>query len=400
MLKAVIFDMDGVIIDSEPLHARAAVLALKQYKVDMPVEYCTEFIGSTTYYMCQRMVNDFSLSISPEELLNANKDWKENLRDTEGYPAVPYVIDTIKDLYSHGLKLFIASSSPGADIEYVMDSLHIRNYFTGYVSGMQFERPKPAPDIFLAAAGLLGITPEECIVIEDSTNGVNAAYAAGMTCIGFLNPNSGKQDLGKASYLVEGFDEIDYEFILKVYREEHWTPSEIVSTKRLILKELDISDAEALYRIMQELDKTAICDDRSASPEEEAERRKAYIRNIYQFYGYGQWGVFLRDSRKLIGCCGIEFKEINGAGEYELSYLITKEYRRLGYAYEAATAVLKYFTQNYEPDRITVVIDKQNKPSQQLAAKLGMSKGDELVRNRRECYQYILYTEPNNFNIL
>lgn len=396
MLNAVIFDMDGVIIDSEPLHARAAVLALKQYNVDIPVEYCTEFIGSTTYYMCQRMVNDFSLSISPEELLAANKDWKETLRVKEGYPAVPYVIDTIKNLYSHGLKLFIASSSPAADIEYVMDSLHIRNYFAGYVSGMEFERPKPAPDIFLAAAGLLGITPEECIVIEDSTNGVNAAYAAGMTCIGFVNPNSGKQDLGKASYLVEGFDEIDYEFIQKVYREEHWAPSEIVSTKRLILKELDISDAEALYHMMQELELSACCDDRSSSPEEEAERRKAYIRNIYQFYGFGQWGIFLRDSRELIGCCGIELKEINGSREYELSYLIAEQYRRLGYAYEAAVAVIEYFSQTYQPDRITAVIDKQNKPSQQLAGKLGMKKTGELVRSRRECYQYTINTEYNS----
>ena len=390
MLKAVIFDMDGVMIDSEPLHARAAILALKQYNIDISIEYCSQFIGSTTLYMCQRMVSEFSLPITPEELLKANIDWKETLRSTEGYPAVPYVIDTIKDLSSHGLKLFIASSSPAADIEYVMSSLHISNYFVGYVSGMQFERPKPAPDIFLAAAKLLGITPEECIVIEDSTNGVNAAYAAGMTCIGFVNPNSGKQDLGKASYLIEGFDEIDYDFIRKVYHQEHWTPSDIVSTKRLILRELSVSDAEALYHIMKDLNLTALSDDRSASPEEEAERRKAYIRNIYGFYGYGQWGVFLRDTGKLIGCCGIELKEMNGIAEYELSYLIAKEYRRLGYAYEAADAVIKYFIKNYQPDTIITVIDKQNIPSKHLALKLGMSESDALIRNHRECNRYLL----------
>ncbi len=391
MLKAVIFDMDGVIIDSEPLHAKAAILALKQYHVDISIDYCSQFIGSTTLHMCQRMVSEFSLPVSPEELLKANKDWKEALRSSEGYPAVPYVIDTIKNLYSHGLKLFIASSSPAEDIKYVMDSLHINDYFEGYVSGMEFERPKPAPDIFLAAARLLGITPEECIVIEDSKNGVNAAYAAGMTCIGYCNPNSGDQDLSKASYLVEGFDEVDYEFIHRVYREDHWAPSDIVRTKRLILKELDVSNAEALYHILKDLDITATRDEVSASPEAEAERLKSYIRNIYRYYGYGQWGVFLSDNKQLIGCCGIEQKEINGVGEYELSYLIATEYRGLGYAYEAADAVIQYFSKHYQPDRITTVIDKQNIPSQQLAAKLGMRKCGELIRNRRECDLYQLH---------
>ncbi len=396
MLKAVIFDMDGVIIDSEPLHARAAILALKQYHVDISIEYCSQFIGSTTYYMCQRMVEEFSLSITPEELLQANMDWKEALRTKEGYPAVPYVIDTIQNLHSHGVKLYIASSSPAADIEYVMSSLHIRDYFTGYISGTQLEHPKPAPDIFLAAAKQLGLRPDECIVIEDSTNGVKAALAAGMTCIGLVNPNSGKQELGKASYLIEGFDEIDYDFICRVYQEDHWAPSEIVSTKRLMIKELSEADAEALYPILKEQEYTAGSELCPSSLEEEIERRKAYIQNVYRFYGYGLWGVFLKDSGKLIGCCGIELKEMNGRGEYELSYLIAGEYQRLGYAYEAASAVIHYFTEHYDPDRIVAVIAPENLPSQRLAERLGMSKSGELLRNRRQCYSYLLYSKATH----
>lgn len=398
MLKAVIFDMDGVLIDSEPLHARAAVMALKQYQVDIPIEYCSGFIGSTTYYMCQRMVEEFSLPITPEELLNANNEWKERLRSLEGYPAVPYVIDLIRNLYSHGMKLIIASSSPADAIEYVMDSLNLREYFNGYISGMQLEHPKPAPDIFLAAAAQLGVTPDECVVIEDSANGVNAAHAAAMTCIGFINPNSGKQDLGKAAYLVEGFDEIDYEFILKVYQQEHWIAADIMRTKRLILRELDVSDAHALYHILQDTDIKTFCDDISHSPEEEEQRRMDYIRNIYRLYGYGLWGIFSRDSRELIGCCGIELKVSNGAGDYELGYLIAKTHRRLGYAFEAAEAVISYFINQYNPDRIVAVIDKQNLPSQHLAEKLGMIRSGELIRNHRLCNKYIL--NCNNPDIL
>ena len=96
---------------------------------------------------------------------------------------------------------------------------------------MQVANPKPAPDIFLAACDFLSVSPEECIVIEDSTNGVNAAYQAGITSIGFVNPNSGNQDLSKAAILVEGFDEVDYEFIKEVYQDTHKKPFQNRNTK-------------------------------------------------------------------------------------------------------------------------------------------------------------------------
>ena len=327
MLKAVIFDMDGVIIDSEPMHARAAVLALKKYQVDITTDYCSRFIGSTTVYMCQEMVREFHLNISPEELLAANNELKKYLRDTEGYPVIPYITKLIKDLYSHGLLLIIASSSPGEDIEYVMDTLKIRKYFKGFISGRELEHPKPAPDIFLAAAQRLGVSPDECIVIEDSTNGVNAAYAAGITSIGFVNPNSGTHDLRKAAFLVEGFEEIDYAFLHQVYCNAHWKASVITATERLILRELAVEDAYDLFHIYSEPECIRFCGDAPESLEVEQERRKAYIRYVYQNYGYGQWGIFLRESNRLIGCCGIELKENGSNGDYEIGYLLASEYR-------------------------------------------------------------------------
>jgi beta-phosphoglucomutase-like phosphatase (HAD superfamily) len=98
LFKAVIFDMDGVIIDSEPMHARANVLALKRYNIEVPLSYCYPFIGSTTYHMCQKMVEDFNMKASPEELLKANDEMKDYLLKTEGHTVIPYIIDLIKDL--------------------------------------------------------------------------------------------------------------------------------------------------------------------------------------------------------------------------------------------------------------------------------------------------------------
>ena len=85
------------------------------------------------------------------------------------------------------------------------------------VSGENIKNPKPAPDIFLAAAEKIGVSPEECIVIEDSANGVNGAKKAGMTAVGYINPNSGDQNLSNADYLVESFEGLEMSFFEMVY---------------------------------------------------------------------------------------------------------------------------------------------------------------------------------------
>ena len=115
----------------------------------------------------------------------------------------------------------VASSSPQTYIEAVTDYWGIRPYFQILVSGEQVEHPKPAPDIFLKTASILGLSSDECLVIEDSENGCRAAQAANMTCMAYYNPDSGKQNLQTASVVVEGFEEIDAIFVNKIYCHHH-----------------------------------------------------------------------------------------------------------------------------------------------------------------------------------
>jgi len=389
LLKAVIFDMDGVIIDSEPMHARAAILALEKFNVTITLDYINDFIGSTTYYMCQKMIDDFNIDATWEELLAANVEMKQSLLSEEGHTVVPYIIDLMKSLHTNGMKLMIASSSPSDSIEEVMESLHIKHYFTGYISGMQVVNPKPAPDIFLAAAKQLQLAPDDCIVIEDSTNGVNAAAAAGMSCIGFVNPNSGKQDLQKATFLVEGFDEVDYDFVNQVFQYAHFEPTTIISTDRLIIRELSVDDIDALYQIYQNPDTRIFLDDFKDSLTVEKEKHKAYIENIYHFYGFGLWGVFLKENQQLIGRCGIELRMIKGAKEYEIGYLLDKSFQGFGYATESVEAVFDYAFTKLNVPRIVALIDKENLTSIRLAENVGMLLNGECVRDH-QCY--FLYT--------
>lgn len=388
MLKAVLFDMDGVIVDSEPQHARAAIQALQKYNVDISIDYAYQFIGTTTYHMCQKMVEDFSINATPEELLHANEECKDYLTQAEGYEAIPYIVDLMKDLHEHGIKMIIASSSSGPSIKDVMRFLQIEDIFDGYISGTTVAHPKPAPDIFLAAAKQLGVEPSECIVIEDSYNGVTAATAAGIVSIGFLNPNSGKQDLSRAAILVEGFDEVDYQFINRVYQHAHMQPATILTTEHLILRELAPDDILALCDIYNKTEVREYLEDYSGDIILEKEKLEAYIKNIYHFYGYGLWGVFTKESNRLIGRCGIEYKSLGQEDVHELGYLLDPDYQGKGYATECTTAVINYCTQKLDLHRIVAVIEKSNIPSQELAKRVEMQQIGEIIRNHRACYLY------------
>ena len=115
----------------------------------------------------------------------------------------------VKNLYQNNIRLALASSSPKKNIKLVLEMFGLAPYFEVVVSGQEVVNSKPSPDIFLRAAKLLNLLPEECLVFEDSKNGVAAAKEAGMKCIAFYNPNSGKQDLSRADHIIESFAEVD-----------------------------------------------------------------------------------------------------------------------------------------------------------------------------------------------
>ncbi len=393
MLKAVLFDMDGVIIDSEPLHAKAAVLALQKYNISIPLEYLNGFVGCTTYSMCQRIVADYQLSLPPEELLRSINDSKNNLVQTEGYVVIPYVIELIKDLYSHGIKLMIASSSYPEAIEEVMNTLELTEYFEGYVAGSMVTHPKPAPDIFLLAADRLKVRPDECIIIEDSHHGVSAAAAAGITSIGFVNPNSGEQDLRKAAILVEGFDEVDYSFVNRIYQTAHKEPVTVTSTEHFILRELTAEDMDTLFEIYRQPEIRAYLEDFSDDLSTERKKLQAYIDHIYGYYGYGLWGVFLKEANLLIGQCGVEYKLFGHEKIYELGFMLDARYQGRGYAKEFVTAVIRYAFEQLALPAISAVIAKENTRSIRLAVSLGMRYAGEGIRNQHSCLRYELIND-------
>lgn len=206
MLKAVIFDMDGVIIDSEPLHYDFEQTLFSKLNISVEKDYHNSFVGTTSHYMWNKLKDKYQLSQSIEELVSESRtSFMTFLKKLEKIEAIQGVTSLIQELHHNDIKLAIASSSPLDMISFIVTTLNLDEYFSILVTGDNVERSKPNPDIFLLAAEKLSVSPNECIVIEDSGNGVKAAKAAGMKCIGYKNPNSGNQDISIADIIIDNY---------------------------------------------------------------------------------------------------------------------------------------------------------------------------------------------------
>jgi beta-phosphoglucomutase family hydrolase len=206
MLKAVIFDLDGVIIDSEPFHLVVNEKIFANLGIALSENDYQSFIGTTHKDMWTTIKRKFNLPQPVPELVNMQVSGNINYIKNEKIEAIQGVADLLFEIKKANIKIGIASSSPTEVIELVINKLGINDYFSAIVGGEKIEKGKPAPDIFLEAAKLLNIKPENCVVIEDSENGVKAAKAAGMKCVGFRNPNTGNQDLKKTDLVVDKYN--------------------------------------------------------------------------------------------------------------------------------------------------------------------------------------------------
>ena len=209
MIKAVIFDMDGVLVNSEPYHFEVEKQLLRELGISITDEELESFVGLALDKMWGRLKKSHGLKDSIDSL--AEKDTESRVSyfaSLEKLEPIEGVRELIRNVRDGGLKTAVASSSHSRLISTVLEKTGLSEYFPVIVSGVDMEHGKPSPDIFIKTAEILGTGTEECLVIEDSLNGVTAAKAAGMKCIGFRNPASGSQDLSAADIIIDSFDSI------------------------------------------------------------------------------------------------------------------------------------------------------------------------------------------------
>lgn len=211
MIRAVIFDMDGVVVNTEPIGYRANGELFKSLNIVVPDEVYATFIGSSDKNNMQRIKDLYSLEHTREQLLDEKYKYYyqvfDNATDLELMAGVK---DLIMNLHNNGMQLILASSATKRKIGKVFERFSLHPYFDAVISGDDFEFSKPHPAIFLEAVAKSGFSADECVIIEDSANGIQAAKAAGVYCIAYQSGHGLPQGTNGADVVITDFAALDY----------------------------------------------------------------------------------------------------------------------------------------------------------------------------------------------
>lgn len=210
----VVFDMDGVIIDSEPLHASVNAQVFAELGIAISEREFHEFVGWSSRDMWSILRIRYHLPHSIEHLMSiAERTLWQTLGERPFPDPIAGAVELIKALKKDGVRLAVASSSPGRLIDRMVRLLGIDDDVTARVGGDEVMSSKPDPAIYLRAALLLDLPPSSCVAIEDSQAGVLSASAAGIPCVGLRTTNSGRQDLVAAALIVDRLDALSVDLL-------------------------------------------------------------------------------------------------------------------------------------------------------------------------------------------
>lgn len=210
--KAIIFDMDGVIVDTEPLHGKAYRQMFDQVGLEVSDSLYRSFTGQSTDNISKRLVDHFKLDIPYKELTRLKRNYFNHLFENDpDLTLIDGFFDRLLEYHEANLPIVVASSASMDNINRVFDRFGLNPFFKAKFSGADVPKSKPHPELFLKAAAATGYHTSECMVIEDSTNGVKAAHAAGIFCVGFNSEHSKDQDYSLANVVIQDFKEITLE---------------------------------------------------------------------------------------------------------------------------------------------------------------------------------------------
>ncbi len=217
-IELVIFDVDGVLLDSEPLHYRAKVEILQSYGLGETFDL-GEYVGKPNRDLWTRIIQENHLNADPSELekrqfnLILSYIRGDHLTETKGLLKL---LTTLCDLH---IQVAAASSSNRYYVDDILDYFSLKQYFCYSVTGDEVKFQKPSPDIYQKVLSLAGVSRENAIAIEDSKAGTQAAASAGIRCLGYRNPTSGEQDLSLAACMITGLEQV-IDFIRGVEEQE------------------------------------------------------------------------------------------------------------------------------------------------------------------------------------
>jgi beta-phosphoglucomutase len=209
-VKALIFDMDGVLVNTEPHHVFLEKKLFARLNLNITEEEHSKYMGKATDVMWMEIIRKHNLHYKVHELAERNKkeiiSYFSELKEIE---LMPGIINILEKLYQKRIPMAVASSSDAETIEIILSRTGLSKYFLYRVYSGLVKKSKPAPDIYLYTADLLSVKPEECLAIEDSENGIKAAKTAGMFCVAYTGKSSGSQDQSLADECIDDFSQLE-----------------------------------------------------------------------------------------------------------------------------------------------------------------------------------------------
>lgn len=221
--EAVIFDMDGVLIDSEPIHYEIENKLFDKLGINVAEDVHRHYLGTAADFMYADLKSRFGLSGTINELMEFGEsftcDYFKNLSVLNLNEGVLSLLDEIK---LAGLKLAVATSSTPELTKILLNRCEITSYFDAVVTTCEAGKSKPAPDVYLLASQKIGVAPSNCIVFEDSPNGLSAAKSAGVYCIAVQTNSVNVKELSGADSLVRTFDGITLDRLFEIYSSNYF----------------------------------------------------------------------------------------------------------------------------------------------------------------------------------
>lgn len=234
-----------------------------------------------------------------------------------------------------------------------------------------------------------GIRPEEALILAATDLTLRECADLPAASVGYRDPAFPAEELYGADLLTEGFEEVDYAFLERVYQRKHGIPWRVIETERCFLREMtlsDLPDLHALYQDAFDADDLGLLH----SEEEEAEYIRAYIENMYRFYGFGMWLVKDRVTDELIGRAGFHLAETDGETLLEMGYRIAAARQRTGYATEVCRALMAYAADaDFGFRRLHCFVGQDNHASAALLGKLGFTDCGICLRDGKSMRKYV-----------
>lgn len=215
MEYTVIFDMDGVLVDTPRIIEAALKDVLRHYKIRLTDEEIKSFLGTSLRDKLKAWKGEYGIDFNIIDF--SNELWSKELELMANANADKEVLRLLRDLRAMGVRMGVGTSSTKQRAKEMLEKFKLGGYFSAVVTSEDVSEHKPSPHIFLEVAGKLGASPGHCVVIEDAPNGIEAAKNAGMKVIGYKTEYHTKEDLKNADLIISSFAELSFERIKELF---------------------------------------------------------------------------------------------------------------------------------------------------------------------------------------